>query len=119
MATEFDDASTATRIFAHAERHAARLGYRFGDGSDQDVRQLADMAVAEVRIADRAGLEFSPMGAEVRMRQAEAALEVLVEQMVIAANEIPGYADSHPGVIGEQSLREALRKICPIWPICK
>lgn len=114
------------RLFRHSELHAARLGYRFGDGAEGDVRnrardaarRLVDPApptVSDDRPPPHSG---STVSNEIAVRQAEVALEVLVEQMIFAARSISGYEKSHPGVIGEETFRKALAAICPAWPLC-
>ncbi|MEL6798706.1 MAG: hypothetical protein AAFO80_02410 [Pseudomonadota bacterium] len=113
---EFDE--TAERLFTHATQHAHRLGYRFGDGAEQDIRGLCQKAASELgrNVIGIAGIRSA--GGEVKLRQSEVALEVFVEEMVKAAQAQPGYLATNSNVIGEQTFAVALRSLCPIWPIC-
>jgi len=82
-------------------------------GADGDIRFFARRGAD--RILD-AHPEAAP-GDEV-VKDAEAAFEKLIDEMVLAASEIDGYREAHPGTIGEETLRKALSILCPLFPIC-
>ena len=103
-----DEAELGKRLFGAAERAAKQRGVRFGQGADGDIRFIADQAARE--IAQLPAPEQKDKAA-----QAEHALERLVDAMVEATDEIPGY---QKGIIGEKTLERAKIKLCPLWPIC-
>lgn len=100
--------------FAH--RSAAKRGYRFGDGVEREIpRRTLDMAK---RILERAANEGRSELVELDARTSEAQLDQLVDAMIEAGRSIPGYFQSRGAVIGEQTIDIALRRLCPLWPIC-
>ena len=109
---QMDPEFLARQFVEAAQRKAESYGVRLGEGADQGIREFA-----------RTGAERilqQPAGAvqDAQTLAAVAAFERLVEEMVSAREEIPGYAISRPGVIGERTLAHALSKLCPIFPIC-
>ena len=105
----------ADELFAYAHNYAASRGYRFGSGADVMLRErLANLSPVELDAA--------------RLDEAKRNIERFVDAMIAASNEIPNYSDRSPaitgetrssGIIGEQTFAIALRRMCPIWPICR
>lgn len=106
-------AELADRLLAAAEGRAKRHRVAFGPGADQGIRQFAQTAADKV-LGDRSSLP----PADPQVREAEAAFEKLVEEMVGAAGEIADYRKLHPDTIGEETLARALSRLCPLFPIC-
>jgi hypothetical protein len=94
--------NTGTTIYERAVEYAQKRGYRFGDGADAMIRSHAMQAGEQIA----------------RMSEASRAFEKLIDAMIEAANEIPGYKLDRPHIIGEQTYGKALGKICPLWPFC-
>lgn len=106
-----DEAAAARRLLAAAQARAASLGLRLGEGATYHIR---DRAVAAATGLARPTED--PADAEAR---ATAAFEDLVDAMAAARAEIPGYAEGHPGVIGEDTFWHVLASaFCPRFPIC-
>ena len=100
-------------LFRTAVYEASRRGYRFGDGAESGIRMMADRGARRL-------LELSPdlETVDAHLLDAAKAFERLIVEMAAAARSIPGYAQAHPGVIGEQTLTLALSRLCPLSPIC-
>jgi hypothetical protein len=94
------------RLVAAAEQRAKFHGKTLGDGAEQFIRDRAEVAAEAIQRNDAAVDDVRP------------AFEKLIDEMVKAVNEIPGYADAHPNVIGEQTLSWALSRLCPLFPFC-
>lgn len=94
-------------LWAAAERRAAMHGVRLGQGADNDIRQFARTGADRIVGSDGEAVKAS-----------EAAFEKLIDEMVSVASEIPGYREAHPDTIGEDTLRWALSRLCPLFPIC-
>ena len=100
-------------LVATAERRAAAHGMRFGQGADSAIREFARSGAEQILSGDHVrGLRNKSIGDTV------AAFERLVDMMVSASGEIPGYREAQPGVIGEDTLARALTWICPLFPFC-
>jgi hypothetical protein len=99
----------AAALFAQAEGHAERRGFRFGDGADHDMRHMALIAAEAVMARpDR----------EAATSEAERAFGRLIEAMIAARGEVYGLDALRDNVIGEGTLHRARMQICPLWPIC-
>ena len=105
-----DEQTLATRILTDAERHAEERGMRLGDGAHGFFEQHARNAARE--------LVSDPQLSEGKVRAMVAVFERLIDEMIGSSQTIKGYAAGHPGVIGEDTLADALRKLCPIFPFC-
>jgi hypothetical protein len=92
----------ADDVFKELSNYALSRGFRFGDGADHYLRNMTEQALHR-------GAEHD---------ETLNALKVFVDQMIRAVGEIPGYADDHPGVIGEQTFGIAHSMLCPLPPIC-
>ena len=106
-----DQQGLADVLFETAEERARQHGKTFGDGADMDIRRFCATGarkILEMRTSDRADV----------IREAKTAFTRLVDEMVDAAGQIEGYAERYPNKIGERTLSEALRHLCPIFPIC-
>jgi hypothetical protein len=102
----------ARRLFEAAVARAAQNNLQLGHGADTDIRRLSDKAATEI-------LRISTQTSEdSMMKNGEAVFERLVDEMMTARKELPGYEASNPGIIGEQTLWSALQKLCPIFPLC-
>lgn len=101
----------AARLYEAAEGRAKMRGYRFGDGSESDMKSLAGRAAQTLN-------ESSEAPSNAVLRAAEVAFERLVDGMIEASEQISGYRKAHPGVIGERTLARAMKQLCPLWPIC-
>ena len=96
----------ASRLFATAEQRARFHGRTLGDGAEQFIRDHAEIGAAAI-LQNNAAID-----------EVSQAFERLIDEMVKAVDEIPGYADAHPNVIGEQTLSLALSRLCPLFPFC-
>lgn len=94
---------TVDAIYNAAVDYATIKGYRLGNGADNDFRGAATRAANDVDAGIRT------------MAEAEAAFRSMIGEMIRQAQTIPGYAQQHPGVIGEQTLGAALIRL-RIWP---
>lgn len=101
------------RLLAFAHWRAARRGFRFGKGAEQDLRQMVEDTVDRILTGDRRGMTKTQM-----ITAAEKALGRMVSEMIKARGLIIGYADAHPDTIGEQTMGWARSKLCPLFPIC-
>lgn len=97
------------QLYEAARNYAASRGYRFGDGAEGDIQHYAGKAALDI--------EQKRLG-QTGISTAKQAFEKLIDSMIEAANQIPGYAIARPDVIGEQTLGQALNKLCPLWPFC-
>ena len=103
----------ANELFSAAEHRASMHGVQLGPGADSDIRQFASTGASQMLAAHPA--PGPPMQ---MIEEAKAAFEKLIDEMVSAASEIPGYHAAYPGIIGEQTLARALARLCPLFPIC-
>jgi hypothetical protein len=98
----------AKRIFEHAKKYAESRKVRLGDGADQDFAKYAQIAAAEL-------LKTSDAPLAGREKAIDIVFERVIDEMLVQAKTIPGY---ERGVIGEQTLKFALSKLCPLFPFC-
>lgn len=103
----------AARLWNAAQRRAAKAGVQFGQGADSDIRSYADRGADRILSAYPGAGPNDPV-----VRDAEIAFERLVDEMVAAASNLPGYRAQNPNIIGEQTLAAALSRLCPVFPIC-
>ena len=106
------DELTAVLLSA-AQRRAAAHGVQLGEGADGDIRRLAESGADQI-------LRQLPQATagHAMVKDAESAFEKLIDEMVRATTEIEGYRTAHPRTIGEETLKRALSKLCPLFPIC-
>src|SRR5437870_1021159 len=98
----------ARHIFEHAQKYADSRQVRLGPGADFQFKAYADRAADELaKTPDRE--------LDARLRAMDMLFERLIDEMIGASKQIPGY---ERGVIGEQTLQRALQKLCPIFPFC-
>ncbi len=98
-------------ILDAAKTYASGKGCRFGSGADGFMQQHAVNAGAEI---DQ--LPTDAQGA--KLNEAKDNFAKLIDEMIKAAKTIPGYQNTHPDSIGEETLSKALGILCPIWPFC-
>lgn len=100
-------------LWAAAERSTEKHGMQLGPGADADIREFARTGAARI-------LQEHPDATpnDQVTKDAEAAFEKLIDEMVVSASQIAGYRKAHPGIIGEQTLSKALSRLCPLFPIC-
>jgi hypothetical protein len=103
----------AKELITAAERRASMYGMQLGHGADADIRQFARTGASQMFAAHP-----TPEPPTQMVEEAKAAFERLIDEMVLAASEIPGYQTAHPGTIGEETLARALSRLCPLFPIC-
>jgi len=104
----------ANRLYKATEAKALRMNFKLGQGADGDLRSKAKHAASEI-------LKFQALtnvNLEGLVRNNEIVFAEIAEQMIQAAYRIPGYAEAHPGIIGEDTLRDVLLRFCPLWPVC-
>jgi hypothetical protein len=99
-------------LFSWTQLYAASRGYRLGSGAYENFKKFSATAAEDIE-----GSASDDRTA--RLREAGRNLAGLVDRMIIEASSIPDYETKNPGVIGEDTLLQALRKLCPIWPVCK
>jgi len=105
----------AEAFFDTAVRRANEHGMRLGQGADYDIRRLAMEAAVRIRLhADTGAAEQLAQ----ELESGFVAFQRLIDEMVSAASNILDYRQTHPGVIGEETLNLALLRLCPLFPIC-
>lgn len=109
-----DGQQIAKRLFDAAVERARNQKVRLGNGADNDIRALSRKAASEIIRHS----EATNSSIEAMVRSSERIFENLIDEMLFSRSKIPGYQNSYPGVIGEQTLALALRELCPMWPIC-
>jgi len=85
------------------KRRLMHHNVRLGPGADNDIETFVAKA-AKALIQDTS-----------RIPEAEQAFERLIDEMVVSSKQLPGYPSD---TIGEQTLRMALGRLCPLFPIC-
>jgi len=109
-----DTQELSQRLYKAATDEARRRKLRFGDGAESTILNMADSAAYKIlNLASVSGLDEASL-----MRSGEIAFEILVDRMIEARKRIDGYTKAHPNTIGEATLEIALRKLCPMWPLC-
>jgi hypothetical protein len=109
-----DRTEIADRLYGAAEAAARAQHFRLGDGADQDLRKLA--AEAADRILDRSKRTEEDLAILITI--GVTVFERVVKEMIGSAKRIEGYTDRQPGILGEQTLQDAMLRFCPLWPIC-
>lgn len=104
----------ALRLFGAAHARADTAGVHFGDGADAVIRDMSAKAATEI-LRQAAATGVAP---DALVRNGEVVFASLVDEMIAARQRIPGYVAARADAIGEQTLAEALQRLCPIWPIC-
>ena len=101
-------------LITAAKLRASMHGMRFGPGADSDIHRFASNGATRLFVA----AQPAPEPSKQMIEEAKAAFEMLIDEMVSATSEITNYRAAHPGIIGEQTLRLALDRLCPLFPIC-
>ena len=101
-----DEQEVAAKLWSAVETYAKMKGVKFGEGSDAEIRSYVARAASAISAGPQSQHDF---------QEARRALERLVDEMIRQAGLIPGY---DPAVIGEETLKRAKKKLCPLWPIC-
>lgn len=112
-----EEANPANRMFNAAETHARSRGYAIGYDATNEIRTMADQAVANLR-ARRGTQEAASALTDEEIHVGIQAFQRMVDVMIEASFGIPGYREAHPGIIGERTLERARLQLCPFWPIC-
>jgi hypothetical protein len=99
-------------LFSWVQLYAASHGYRLGSGAYEEFKRFSATAADDIEGS-------APDDRIARLREAGRNLAGLIDRMIIEASAIPDYETRNPGVIGEETLLRALRRLCPIWPVCK
>jgi hypothetical protein len=107
-------------LYLNAVAAAAGQGRAFRAIADGGIRQLLDQAADEILNPSRLGSEsvlYSQKTFDERLSEADAAVQSLVQAMVLQAQSVPGYPTN---VLGERTLTAALSmsSFCPCWPFC-
>jgi hypothetical protein len=97
----------AQRILENAKAHASLHGYKLLEGAEADFLRYAHFAAAD--------LLKDPIALAGREKEIDKAFEQVIDEMIRVSKTIRDYP---PGVIGEVTLREALQRLCPIFPFC-
>lgn len=110
-----DERQLADLILAAAEAHAARRGFRLGEGAEHFFRGASETAARDILSGDRDDAAVADGKA-----QSAANFAALIDAMIDArAEAYAGDAERLAGnVIGEATLGRALAKLCPLWPFC-
>lgn len=106
--------SLADELYAEFENYISKSNYSVGIDASSDVRKLAESAAASVEKRRSENLTAN----EATNEEARAAFRRLAKEMIESAKSIEGYSEANPGVVGERTLRDAMLRLCPIWPIC-
>ena len=100
-------------IMAHLVEYASSKGYTFGGGTAGPIDSGAARAATDI------------VSRTVFLREVEAQMmpvlrsgESLVDRLIAASMIIPGYEQSHNGVLGEQTWGAAASAFCPVYPWC-
>ena len=92
--------------------YLAIRGYLFGAGAEGEFRRAIQQAADDIQ-------SLPPDLQRTRIEQAVNNFRLVIDTMIIASRQIPGYQNRHFHVIGEQTFAEAMQKLCPLWPFCK
>lgn len=111
MEEEMTREAIAGELFRAAERYARRRKVEFGPGAKQDIQRFSEKAAAEIERTS----EKEQGG---RIKAASLSFELLIDEMIRQSRKIPNYQAQNIGVIGEQTLGNALSVLCPLWPFC-
>jgi hypothetical protein len=110
----------ATELDWIARAAAAKLGRGFEPVAYGMLRQLTQDAATEALSPSRFGstsISMASRDVETRKNEARAAVQKLVDAIAAEAATLPRH-EVEAGVVGEQTLRAALARFCPCWPIC-
>lgn len=111
-----DPAEVEGLLYSAALSQAVALGYRFGDGADSDMRSRARDAATMIFQAPRSDAER-----EFDIEHAVRTFRLVVDTMIGMRREAYRHspADLQGNLIGEETLRLAMVRLCPgLWPFC-
>lgn len=109
-----DSTEISKRLFDTAVKRARSREVRLGQGADSDIQALSRKAADEIIRYSTA----TNSSVEALVRSCERMFEILIDEMLLARKNIPGYQTSQPNIIGEETLAAALKELCPMWPVC-
>jgi hypothetical protein len=109
----------SAQLFEAARARVKQHGLKFRPRGTRDLRRLTTTGAANILAAAKSkpadAQEVYVRGAA---RVATEAISTLVDEMTSARFRIPNYLKTHPDTIGEQTMDEALKLLCPLWPFC-
>jgi len=103
----------AALIVGTAMTHAMKRGHYLGHGASNFLVERTKTGVRTLPVAVDTD---DPRLAEALVNAAKLIDAMIAARSIVYANDAALMADT---VIGEQTLSEALRKLCPIWPFCR
>lgn len=103
----------AALIVGTAAMHAVKRGHYLGHGASNS---LAELTRTGVRRLPTSVDTDDPKLAEALRNATKLVDAMIAARATVYANNAALLADP---VIGEQTLGEALHKLCPIWPFCR
>ncbi|QKS28168.1 MAG: hypothetical protein HT579_03970 [Candidatus Accumulibacter similis] len=93
------------------QSYLATRGYRLGPGAQLDFDKAITRGAREIQ-------DHPVSRQREETEKAIRHLQTVVDAMIAESKRIPGYEVRSYRAIGEETLMAALRKLCPLWPIC-
>jgi hypothetical protein len=113
------ESELATQLFEAARARAKQHGLEIRPDATSQLRTLTKSGAQKILAAANAKpAEAQEAYIRGAVRVATEAVSALVDEMTSARFRIPDYINSHPDSIGEDTLKEALNLLCPLWPFC-
>jgi hypothetical protein len=106
----------AAALFASAQAHADEQGMRLHSLAESEMRRLTLQAAQRMLLENPEMDRGDPL-----LRRAETAFQRLVDEMVHQGPRYRGDEaddDAVKPALREDTLRRALKQLCPLFPIC-
>ena len=114
-----DPSHLANQLFAAAKARAAQHGIRFRPGASSNLRSMAETGAENILSAlKKKPAEDQDAYLRAALRVGSESMVAFVDEMTSARFRIPGYLQSRPDSMGEQTWQAAKDRLCPLWPIC-
>ena len=98
-------------VYASALGKAASNNLKFGEGANEAIR-------VGIESNSKRFVDASPDEQPKLLAEAQDNVQKFVAQMILARDQIAGYREQNPNVIGELTFNKARDALCPIWPVC-
>lgn len=108
-----DEAIIARRLYETADFAARIRGYKFSPDAESEMREKAMFAAHNI-----VAHPVSKTNLPGLVKIGELTFEYFVEETMKSSDIERSLDPEFPSIIGTRTIRDAILRFCPMWPIC-